>query len=84
MIPRGGADADDVAPYDVPRGTCPSCGSGAVRHLRIGLVVAREDATETPPWVDWVGCVHPGYDRQCEPCGLTWSADGTGEDVERH
>ncbi len=25
-------------PYDLPRGTCPECGSGAVKHLVIGYL----------------------------------------------
>lgn len=75
-IPTGGTDADDASPYDLPRGTCAACGSSHVRHLVIGLPAAADALTETPPWVEWVGCIHPGYDRQCEQCGLTWSADG--------
>ena len=29
----------------------------------------------TPAWVEWVGCLHPGYNRQCRRCGSTWTDD---------
>lgn len=81
MIPPGGIDADEAMPYDLPRGRCPSCDASEVRHLVIGLPGAPEAMTSTPSWVEWVGCVHPGYDRECEQCGLTWmSEDPLGED----
>lgn len=81
MLSPGGTGADDVTPYDLPRGSCPVCGSGAVRHLVIGLPADPEAVTGTPTWVEWVGCVHPGYDRECEQCGLTWESEDPGRDV---
>jgi hypothetical protein len=75
MLPPGGVDADEVAPYDAPRGRCPSCGSSEVRHLMIGLPMDPETTTRTPVWVEWVGCGHPGYDRECERCGSTWDSE---------
>ena len=42
-------------------------------HLIIGLPANLDDMTGTPGWVDWVGCLHPGYDRRCDECGLAWS-----------
>jgi hypothetical protein len=64
----------DIEPYDVPRGTCPRCGSGRVRHHIIGYPPPPE-ARHTPRWVAWEGCIHPGYDRDCRACGLTWLDD---------
>ena len=68
-------------PYDVPRGTCPSCGSRAVKHLVIGYLEHPESMETTPAWVEWVGCMHPGYNRECRRCRLTWSEYGD-EDVD--
>lgn len=61
--------------YNEPRGTCPKCQGAQVRHLVIGLVVGSEGPDSSPLWVDWVGCVHPGHDRECESCGHQWTAD---------
>lgn len=36
---------------------------------------------ETPDWVDWVGCCHPGFDRRCPDCGWTWTA-ATDENLD--
>ena len=72
MTPPGGIDADEATPYDVPRGSCPACGGSDVRHLVIGMPGDPEAMIQTPSWVEWAGCMHPGYDRQCERCGLTW------------
>lgn len=66
-------------PYDVPRGNCPECESGAVKHLVIGDLVHPEEMETAPRWVEWVGCMHPGYDRECRHCGLTWTADEDDE-----
>lgn len=63
---------DDFEPYDVPRGTCPQCGSNDVRHLIIGLPAGPEPMNNTPQWVVWVGCVPPGHNRECDQCGLAW------------
>lgn len=60
--------------HDVPRGICPRCGSDDVRHLAIGMPAGPEVTSGTPPWVSWVGCVHPGHDRECDACGEAWSA----------
>jgi hypothetical protein len=70
MLPPDGADE---APYDFPRGTCPSCGSGAVIHLVIGMPSGPDVMDGDPEWVQWVGCVHPGYNRECNSCGVTWT-----------
>jgi hypothetical protein len=75
MLPPGGVDDDEVAPYDDPCRHCPACGGGEVRHLVIGMPIDPEAMTRTPAWVDWVGCGHPGYDRECERCGLTWDSE---------
>jgi hypothetical protein len=64
-----------VEPYDVPRGTCPRCGSGDVRHLVIGMPALPESMSATPDWVEWVGCLHPGHDRECDACGLDWTVE---------
>ena len=61
----------ELEPYDVPRGTCPDCGSRAVKHLVTGYLEDPESMESTPAWVEWVGCLHPGYNRQCRRCGLT-------------
>lgn len=38
----------------------------------------------TQDWVAWVGCVHLGYDRECDDCGLAWSnADPSRRAVPR-
>ena len=66
-------DGHEVAPYSRPRGTCPRCGSGDVNHLVIGMPALPESMDSTPDWVEWVGCIHPGHDRECDGCGLAWS-----------
>ena len=63
----------ELEPYDLPRGTCPRCGSGDVRHLMIGDPTHPESMDITPNWVEWVGCIHPGHDRECDGCGLDWT-----------
>jgi hypothetical protein len=63
----------DPEPYDVPRGTCPECGSGAVRHHVIGMPAHPEVMETAPAWVEFEGCVHPGYTRSCRACGLHWT-----------
>lgn len=78
-MPSEEADADGAELYDVPRGTCPDCGGGLVRHQVIGLPAIPVQMINTPPWVDWVGCMHPGYDRICEECGHTWTAEDPGQ-----
>lgn len=60
-------------PYDVPRGTCPSCGSGEVVHLIIGMPSGPDAGSGDPDWVRWVGCMHPGFERECSSCGATWN-----------
>lgn len=45
-------------PYDVPRGTCPECGRGAVRHYVAGPPGTPEWAWgSTPEWDEGVGCL---------------------------
>jgi hypothetical protein len=36
MLPLDVLDGHIVESYDIPRGTCPRCGSGDIRHLLIG------------------------------------------------
>ncbi len=69
-------DEGDTVPaaYDVPRGNCPSCGSGEVTHLVIGMSSGPTDMDGSPAWVCWVGCLDPGFDRQCSTCAASWSA----------
>ncbi|GAA0969990.1 hypothetical protein ENKNEFLB_03888 [Nocardioides aquaticus] len=62
--------------YDVPRGSCPRCGSGEVTHVLAGLPVG---PVETPSWVAWVGCMPPGHDRACAECGLRWRSADAGD-----
>jgi hypothetical protein len=71
MLPPG----PEAEPYDVPRGSCPRCGSRRVRHHIIGFPPPPDARPKTPRWVTWEGCIHPGYDRDCRACGLTWLED---------
>jgi hypothetical protein len=75
MLPPDGLDDLEFEPYAAPRGVCHDCGSDEVRHLIIGLPAGPEAMSGTPDWVSWVGCVHPGHDRECSQCGLTWTAE---------
>ncbi len=61
-------------PYDVPRGLCPTCGSDDITHLVIGMPAGPEGVEGDPHWVSWIGCMHPGFDRECGSCGATWSS----------
>lgn len=70
MLPAGA----DESLYNLPRDTCPSCRSGAVIHLVIGMPSGPEAMNGFPEWVRWVGCIHPGYDRECHSCGATWTS----------
>ena len=36
MLPLDELDGHEVESYDIPRGTCPRCGSVDIRHLLIG------------------------------------------------
>lgn len=71
MLPPGDEPSE---PYTVARGVCPSCGSDEVVHLVIGMPSGPDAGSDDPDWVNWVGCVHPGFDRECNSCGATWSA----------
>jgi hypothetical protein len=62
-----------IGVYDVPRGTCPACGSGEVIHLVIGMPSDADVLRGLPEWVQLVGCVHPGWERECAACGARWS-----------
>ena len=73
MLPPDDQGDFDRKPYDVARGDCPSCGSGEVTHLMIGMPTGPEVMEGGPGWVEWVGCVHPGYNRSCGSCGATWT-----------
>lgn len=62
------------------RGTCPRCGAADVFHLVIGLLPGPLPP-ETPDWFVPVGCVHPGYERECRSCGLEWTPTADGRSV---
>jgi hypothetical protein len=62
-------------PYDVPRGTCPSCRSGRVTHHVYGYPVDPLALDDLPAWVDHGGCVRMPWDRSCGACGATWDDD---------
>lgn len=54
------------------RGTCPRCGSGEVTHVMFGMP-AFEDYEQSPPWVEFAGCVVEGARaRYCDDCGHGW------------
>jgi hypothetical protein len=73
LPPPSGFEDLEVEPYDVPRGTCPRCGSGNVRHLVAGVRGAPEwTEGSTPDWVDGVGCCLPLENRECDQCGWAW------------
>jgi hypothetical protein len=59
-------------PYDVPRGTCPSCGSGAVVHHVYGYLEDPSAMERAPGWVQWEGCVRNPWTRSCRACGFEW------------
>jgi hypothetical protein len=82
LPPDGVGEILEGAPYDIPRGDCPRCGSTEVIHLVIGMPTGPE-AMVGPDWVKWFGCVHPGYERSCQECGLEWipGPEGTGMTV---
>ena len=63
---------EPVEPHAVERGTCPRCGSSDVVHLVIGMPASSDDVDSGPAWVRWVGCVHPGHDRECRSCDARW------------
>jgi hypothetical protein len=56
----------------IARGTCPRCASSDVTYQLIRMVIQSEADERLPEWVVPVGCVHPGYDRECATCGFTW------------
>ena len=60
--------------YAKVRGVCARCNSPEVRHLVIGEMLYVKVEGGTPDWVDYVGCLHPGYDRECQTCGHQWTA----------
>lgn len=67
-----------------PRGTCPSCGSGAVFHDSLGMPTM-EAVESAPPWVSFA-CVYTFRDRHCGACGHEWCLpeedDPEGDDPE--
>lgn len=71
-------DAYGHEPYDEPRVTCPVCDSSEVTHLVIGMPPGPDAMDGDPEWVEWIGCSHPGYERECHTCGSTWSPDERG------
>lgn len=70
-LPLEARTTEPDEPRAPERGTCPRCGSGEVVHLVIGMPGPSGDVGG-PEWVRWVGCVHPGHDRECRSCGATW------------
>lgn len=84
VLPLDELDGHEVQSHDIPRGTCPRCGSRDIRHLLIGRPAGLKPMNSTQDWVAWVGCVHLEYDRECDDCGLAWSnADPSGPVVPR-
>lgn len=75
-------DSEDSEPYDLPRGRCPHCGAGGIVHLVIGMPTGPRAMAESPPWVWWVGCLHPGYNRRCPACWGVWTESHVGEVIE--
>ncbi|CAM3449954.1 hypothetical protein NODU109028_17485 [Nocardioides dubius] len=75
---------DDAAlPGQGPeRDTCPTCSSEDVVHFVIGMPASSDDVEGSPEWERWVGCIHPGYDRECRTCGATWSSPEDYEDLD--
>lgn len=71
-----------ATPYPLPRGTCPSCSSGEITHLIIGMPAGPDSGAGDPDWVAWVGCVNPGYTRRCEACGATWTPEKAFADLQ--
>lgn len=57
---------------------CPKCSGMNVRHLVIGLPALDEEYALVPPWEVNVGCVHPGYTRECLSCGNRWELPPRG------
>jgi len=72
-FPDGDDGWGEREPYSVERGTCVFCGSGEVVHLVIGMPLGPVDPDLHPEWVHWVGCIHPGYARECRTCGARWT-----------
>lgn len=65
---REQVDSDEL------RGNCPRCGSGEIVQLVIGVPSGAEVMGGGPDWLRWVGCDHPGYDRECRACDHAWLA----------
>ena len=80
ILPPDRWDVGEPMPYDVPRGTCPRCGTDQVVHLVIGMPLP-DDLMDGPDWVSWIGCIHPGFDRSCAECGWTWDSGPNDEGV---
>ena len=59
----------------VRRSPCPRCASGHVEALFIGDYLLGDWMNDKPDWVKMVGCLHPGYDRECLACGNQWDQD---------
>lgn len=78
-LPREARVIEPQEPCDAVRGTCPRCGTADVLRLVIGMPAQPGDGGTAPDWVRWVGCVHPGHDRECRSCGTRWVADGPAD-----
>ncbi|WP_343989907.1 hypothetical protein [Nocardioides dubius] len=46
------------------------------------MPASSDDVEGSPEWERWVGCIHPGYDRECRTCGATWSSPEDYEDLD--
>ena len=53
LPPDQWGSGEPTPPYDVPRGTCPRCGSTQVVHLVIGMPASPEELGSGPDWVSW-------------------------------
>lgn len=67
--------------YRTARGRCPRCDSRSVTHLVIGMPASTDDMQWVQNWVVSVGCVQPGYNRECADCGLGWTG-GAEHEIE--
>jgi len=74
-ISRDAVFGYEPEPYDVPRGNCPRCGSGRVKHHVFGYPVDPQALDDLPTWVEHEGCLRRPWNRSCATCGTTWDDD---------
>jgi hypothetical protein len=72
MLPLDELDGYEVESYDVPPARARDVGE-ATSATSSSAPAGPEPMNSTPDWVAWVGCVHPGDDRERDDCGLAWS-----------